>query len=67
MAWAFDEQLSREAKEQSVRRVMNYQSQEGIALDGFGGAEVRGTGLRHGGGERRNSLRVRLPWRESDQ
>ncbi len=35
MAWTFDEQLSREAMEQSVRRVRNYQSQEGIALDGF--------------------------------
>jgi hypothetical protein len=73
---------------------MNYQSQEGIALDGFlrinGDFVVRtalgitnepgvyktgywvapkfaGQGLRHGGGERRDSLRVRLPWRESDQ
>ncbi len=35
MAWAFDEQRSREAMEQSIRRVMNYQSQDGIALAGF--------------------------------
>jgi len=35
MAWAFDEQRSREAMEQSIRRVMNYQGQEGIALAGF--------------------------------
>jgi ribosomal-protein-serine acetyltransferase len=35
MAWAFDSQRSREAMEQSIRRVMDYQSQVGIALAGF--------------------------------
>jgi RimJ/RimL family protein N-acetyltransferase len=35
MAWAFDNQRSREALEQSIRRVMDYQSQVGIALAGF--------------------------------
>jgi RimJ/RimL family protein N-acetyltransferase len=35
MAWAFDDQRSREALENSIRRVMNYQSQAGIALAGF--------------------------------
>ena len=35
MAWAFDNQRSREALEQSVRQVMDYQSQAGIALAGF--------------------------------
>ena len=35
MAWAFDNQRSRQALEQSIRRVMNFQSQAGIALAGF--------------------------------
>ena len=35
MAWAFDNQRSREALEQSIRRVMDYQTQAGIALAGF--------------------------------
>jgi RimJ/RimL family protein N-acetyltransferase len=35
MAWAFDNQRSREALEQSIRRVMDYQNQSGIALAGF--------------------------------
>jgi RimJ/RimL family protein N-acetyltransferase len=35
MAWAFDNQRSREALEQSIRRVMDYQSEAGIALAGF--------------------------------
>jgi len=35
MAWAFDNQRPREALEQSIRRTMDYQSQEGIALAGF--------------------------------
>jgi RimJ/RimL family protein N-acetyltransferase len=35
MAWAFDDQRSREAMERSIRLRMNYQSQEGIALAGF--------------------------------
>jgi RimJ/RimL family protein N-acetyltransferase len=35
MAWAFDNQRSREALEHSIRRVMDYQSQAGIALAGF--------------------------------
>jgi RimJ/RimL family protein N-acetyltransferase len=35
MAWAFDNQRPRQALEQSIRRVMNFQSQAGIALAGF--------------------------------
>ncbi len=35
MAWAFDNQRSREAMEHSIRRVMDYQSHAGIALAGF--------------------------------
>jgi RimJ/RimL family protein N-acetyltransferase len=35
MAWAFDDQRSREAMESSIRRNMDYQSQAGIALAGF--------------------------------
>ena len=35
MAWAFDDQRPRQALEQSIRRVMNFQSQAGIALAGF--------------------------------
>ncbi len=35
MAWAFDDQRSRQAMETSIRRVMDYQSQTGIALAGF--------------------------------
>jgi len=35
MAWAFDNQRSRQALEQSIRRTMDYQSQAGIALAGF--------------------------------
>jgi|HubBroStandDraft_6_1064221.scaffolds.fasta_scaffold12657_9 toxin ParE1/3/4 len=35
MAWAFDDQRPRQAMEQSIRRVMNFQSQAGIALAGF--------------------------------
>src|SRR5580698_8122349 len=35
MAWAFDNQRSREALENSIRRVMDYQSQAGIGLAGF--------------------------------
>ena len=37
MAWAFDNQRSRQAMENSIRRTMDYQSQAGIAL-----AENRG-------------------------
>jgi hypothetical protein len=37
MAWAFDNQRSRKAMENSIRRTMDYQSQAGIAL-----AENRG-------------------------
>src|SRR5579884_3657385 len=35
MAWAFDDQRSRQAQERSIRRTMDYQSQAGIALAGF--------------------------------
>ena len=35
MAWAFENQWSREAMEQSIRRVMDYQVEEGISLAGF--------------------------------
>jgi RimJ/RimL family protein N-acetyltransferase len=35
MAWAFDSQRSREATENSIRRVMDYQNQAAIALAGF--------------------------------
>lgn len=35
MAWAFDNQRSRQAMEDSIRRVMDYQTQTGIALAGF--------------------------------
>src|SRR5262245_46966227 len=35
MAWAFDNQRSRQAMEDSIRRTMDYQSQPGIALAGF--------------------------------
>lgn len=35
MAWAFDNQWSRQATEDSIRRVMDYQSHAGIALAGF--------------------------------
>jgi ribosomal-protein-serine acetyltransferase len=35
MAWAFDDQRSRQAMEASIRRVMNYENQAGIALAGF--------------------------------
>jgi RimJ/RimL family protein N-acetyltransferase len=35
MAWAVDNQRSRQALEQSIRRTMNFQSQVGIALAGF--------------------------------
>src|SRR5947209_2585293 len=35
MAWAFENQRSRQALEQSIRRTMDYQSQAGIALAGF--------------------------------
>ena len=35
MAWAFDDQRSRQAMEDSIRRAMEYQSQAGIALAGF--------------------------------
>ena len=35
MAWAFDNQRSRQAMENSIRRMMDYQSQAGIALAGF--------------------------------
>jgi len=35
MAWAFDNQRSRQAMENSIRRTMDYQSQAGIALAGF--------------------------------
>jgi ribosomal-protein-serine acetyltransferase len=35
MAWAYDNQRSREAMEQSIRRVMDYESQVGVALAGF--------------------------------
>lgn len=35
MSWAFDNQRSRQAMEDSIRRVMDYQNQAGIALAGF--------------------------------
>jgi RimJ/RimL family protein N-acetyltransferase len=35
MAWAFDNQRSRQATENSIRQTMDYQSQAGIALAGF--------------------------------
>lgn len=35
MAWAFDDQRSRQSMEDSIRRTMDYQSQAGIALAGF--------------------------------
>ena len=35
MAWAFEEQRSRQAMEASIRRTMDYQNQPGIALAGF--------------------------------
>src|SRR5690349_14560538 len=35
MAWAFDNQRSRQAMEDSIRRAMDYQSQAGIALAAF--------------------------------
>jgi ribosomal-protein-serine acetyltransferase len=35
MAWAFDNQRSREAMERSIRRAMDYQSGAGIQLAGF--------------------------------
>jgi RimJ/RimL family protein N-acetyltransferase len=35
MSWAFDNQRSRHAMEDSIRRVMDYQNQAGIALAGF--------------------------------
>jgi ribosomal-protein-serine acetyltransferase len=35
MAWAFDNQRSRQAMEESIRRAMDYQSHAGIALAGF--------------------------------
>ena len=35
MVWAFDNQRSRQAMEDSIRRVMDYQSEVGIALAGF--------------------------------
>jgi hypothetical protein len=35
MAWAFDNQRSRQATENSIRQTMDYQSQTGIALAGF--------------------------------
>ena len=35
MAWAFDDQRSRQAMEDSIRRTMDYQSQARIALAGF--------------------------------
>jgi ribosomal-protein-serine acetyltransferase len=35
MTWAFDDQRSRQAMEDSIRRTMDYQNQAGIALAGF--------------------------------
>jgi ribosomal-protein-serine acetyltransferase len=35
MAWAFDDQRSRQAMENSIRRTMDYQHQASIALAGF--------------------------------
>ncbi|MFZ0800697.1 MAG: hypothetical protein WAN70_00900 [Terriglobales bacterium] len=35
MSWAFDDQRSRQAMEDSIRRTMDYQNQAGIALAGF--------------------------------
>ncbi len=35
MSWAFDNQRSRQAMEESIRRMMDYQSQAGVALAGF--------------------------------
>jgi len=48
MTWAFENQRSREAMEQSIRRVMDFQAQAGIALAGFArtnGDFVARTGL----------------------
>ncbi len=35
MSWAFDDQRSRQAMEDSIRRTIDYQTQAGIALAGF--------------------------------
>lgn len=35
MTWAFDNQGPRQAMEDSIRRVMDYQNQAGIAFAGF--------------------------------
>ena len=35
MTWAFDNQRSRQAMEDSIRRTMDYQNQAGITLAGF--------------------------------
>jgi RimJ/RimL family protein N-acetyltransferase len=35
MAWAFDNQRTRQALEQSIRQTMDFQNQAGIALAGF--------------------------------
>ena len=35
MTWAFDNQRSRQAMEDSIRRTMDYQNQAEIALAGF--------------------------------
>lgn len=35
MTWAFDDQRSRQAMEDSIRRVLDYQNRAGIALAGF--------------------------------
>jgi RimJ/RimL family protein N-acetyltransferase len=35
MAWAFNDQRSRQAMEESIRRTLDYQSQTGIALAAF--------------------------------
>lgn len=48
MTWAFENQRSREAMEQSIRRAMDHQAQAGISLAGFqrtDGAFVVRTGL----------------------
>ena len=41
MSWAFDDQRSRQAMEDSIRRTMDYQNQAGIALpDSIASTEI---------------------------
>jgi hypothetical protein len=43
MTWAFDNERSRQAMENSIRRTMDYPSQAGIALAGFQVTTANGT------------------------